>query len=255
LTLEDSQALIAGCPAVKNVTTFLQTGWMQQHTVRTKSGEVSAIDFRGVQANFGQVYANAATLSGRFISEGDDLHRGKACGENFPPACLFSRCRSSPSLMNRPESVAAFRIHLAEIRLYTRKSMALTSPGLRAHGVLLHPSSLQKCGDIFHCRTPGNQSLRIFQRQWFALPLFQRNIATVKALVPLGNKPGIRAKLLDVVLDGFVDPVISAATSIMTLTPSTTPKTVSPLRILWVRNVSIACLRFSPYACAILPSR
>jgi len=32
---------------------------MQQHTVRTKSGEVSAIDFRGVQANFGQVYANA----------------------------------------------------------------------------------------------------------------------------------------------------------------------------------------------------
>jgi len=40
------------------------------------------------------------------------------------------------------------------------------------------------------------------------------------------------------------NPVISAATSIMTLTPSTTPKTVSPLRILWVRNVSIACLRF-----------
>src|SRR6266576_2335344 len=77
LTLEDSQALIAGCPAVKNVTTFLQTGWMQQHTVRTKSGEVSAIDFRGVQANFGQVYANAATLSGRFISEGDDIHREK----------------------------------------------------------------------------------------------------------------------------------------------------------------------------------
>src|SRR6266403_999168 len=77
LTLEDSLALIAGCPAVKNVTTFLQTGWMQQHTVRTKSGEVSAIDFRGVQANFGQVYANAATLSGRFISEGDDIHREK----------------------------------------------------------------------------------------------------------------------------------------------------------------------------------
>src|SRR6476646_9602990 len=29
LTLEDSQALIAGCPALKNITTFLQTGWMQ----------------------------------------------------------------------------------------------------------------------------------------------------------------------------------------------------------------------------------
>jgi putative ABC transport system permease protein len=87
LTLEDSQALIAGCPGLKNVTTFLQTGWMQQHTVRTKAGEVSAIDFRGVQANFGQVYANAATLAGRFISEGDDLHREKVVmlGENVAP--------------------------------------------------------------------------------------------------------------------------------------------------------------------------
>src|SRR5712692_7783661 len=87
LTVEDSQALIAGCPALKNVTTVLQTGWMQQHTVRTKSGEVSAIDFRGVQANFGQVYANAATLAGRFISEGDDLHREKVVmlGENVAP--------------------------------------------------------------------------------------------------------------------------------------------------------------------------
>src|SRR5260370_15834050 len=87
LTEEDSQALIAGGGAVKNVTTFLQTGWMQQHTVRTKAGEVSAVDFRGVQANFGQVYANAATLAGRFISEGDDLHREKVVmlGENVAP--------------------------------------------------------------------------------------------------------------------------------------------------------------------------
>ena len=87
LTLEDSKALEAGCPAVKNVTTFLMTGWMQQHTVRTKAGEVSAIDFRGVQPNFGQVYANAATLSGRFISEGDDLHKEKVVmlGENVAP--------------------------------------------------------------------------------------------------------------------------------------------------------------------------
>jgi len=87
LTLEDSQALIAGCPALKNVTTFLQTGWMQVHTVRTKAGAVSAIDFRGVQPNFGQVYANAATLAGRFISEGDDIHREKVVmlGENVAP--------------------------------------------------------------------------------------------------------------------------------------------------------------------------
>jgi len=86
LTLEDAEALKEGCPAIKNVTVFL-TWWEQNHTVRTKAGEVTAIDFRGVQPNFGQVYANAATLAGRFISEGDDLHREKVVmlGENVAP--------------------------------------------------------------------------------------------------------------------------------------------------------------------------
>ena len=86
LTLEDAKALLESCPALKNVTTWT-TWWEQPHTVRTKSGSVSAIDFRGVQPNFGQVYANAATLAGRFISEGDDLHREKVVmlGENVAP--------------------------------------------------------------------------------------------------------------------------------------------------------------------------
>src|SRR5216683_3492313 len=86
LTLDDAEAIKEGCPAVKNVTAFL-IWWEQPHTVRTKAGSVSAIDFRGVQANFGQVYANAATVAGRFISEGDDLHREKVVmlGENVAP--------------------------------------------------------------------------------------------------------------------------------------------------------------------------
>src|SRR6266852_2856983 len=86
LTLDDAQALLESCPALKNVTTWT-TWWEQVHTVRTKSGSVSAIDFRGVQPNFGEVYANAATLAGRFISEGDDLHREKVVmlGENVAP--------------------------------------------------------------------------------------------------------------------------------------------------------------------------
>jgi putative ABC transport system permease protein len=86
LKLEDAIALKEGCPAIKNVTVFL-TWWEQNHTVRTKAGEVMAIDFRGVQPNFGQVYANAAVLSGRFISEGDDLHSQKVVmlGENVAP--------------------------------------------------------------------------------------------------------------------------------------------------------------------------
>jgi putative ABC transport system permease protein len=87
LTLEDARALQDSCPGVKNVTAFLQTSWDQAHSVRTKAGEVTGIDFRGVQPNFGQVYANAATLEGRFISEGDDLHREKVVmlGENVAP--------------------------------------------------------------------------------------------------------------------------------------------------------------------------
>ena len=87
LTLEDARAIQDACPAVKNVTAFLMSDWEVPHAVRTKAGEVTGIDFRGVQANFGIVYANAATLEGRFISEGDDLHKEKVVmlGENVAP--------------------------------------------------------------------------------------------------------------------------------------------------------------------------
>ncbi|HWY08900.1 MAG TPA: ABC transporter permease [Candidatus Acidoferrales bacterium] len=87
LTLEDARALEERCLAVKNVTAFITSDWDVAHSVRTKSGEVTAIDFRGVQPNFGLVYANAATLAGRFISEGDDLHKEKVVmlGENVAP--------------------------------------------------------------------------------------------------------------------------------------------------------------------------
>src|SRR5260370_3076285 len=69
-----------------NVSAFLIWG-EQPHSVRTKAGSVSAMDLRGVQENFGQVYAKGATVAGRFISEGDDLHREKVVmlGENVAP--------------------------------------------------------------------------------------------------------------------------------------------------------------------------
>src|SRR5271168_1221938 len=87
LTLDDENALLERCTLVKNVTAFIQTDWSHPHSVRTKAGEVTAIDYRGVQPNFGQVYANAATLDGRFIGEGDDLHKEKVVmlGENVAP--------------------------------------------------------------------------------------------------------------------------------------------------------------------------
>src|SRR5580693_6108116 len=86
LTLDDADALKASCPAVRNVTTYINW-WEKPHIVRTKSGEVTGIDFRGVQPNFGEVYANASTLEGRFIAEGDDLHRENVVmlGENAAP--------------------------------------------------------------------------------------------------------------------------------------------------------------------------
>ncbi len=86
LTLDDAEAIKASCPAVRNVTTYINW-WEKPHIVRTKSGEVTGIDFRGVQPNFGEVYANASTLEGRFIAEGDDLHRENVVmlGENVAP--------------------------------------------------------------------------------------------------------------------------------------------------------------------------
>src|SRR3989440_3136101 len=93
LTADDGAAIKEGSPAVKSVTVFVMSMWWQgTHTIRTKHGEVAGVDFRGVQPNFGQVYANASTKSGRFISEGDDLHREKVVmlGENVAPVLFPS---------------------------------------------------------------------------------------------------------------------------------------------------------------------
>jgi len=87
LTPDDAQAIRDGCPAVKHVTAWVGPRWDTSHAVRTKAGEVTAIDFRGVQPDFGVVYANATLSQGRFIGEGDDLHKEKVVllGENVAP--------------------------------------------------------------------------------------------------------------------------------------------------------------------------
>jgi putative ABC transport system permease protein len=91
LTLADGVALKESCPAINEVTTFV-IFWENPHTVRTKDGSVTAIDFRGVQPNFSDVYANAAVLQGRFLSEGDEIHREKVVmlGENVAPVLFPS---------------------------------------------------------------------------------------------------------------------------------------------------------------------
>jgi len=87
LTLEDAEAIQDACPAVKNATAWVEPRWDTTHAIRTSGGEVTGVDFRGVQAAFGLVYANATMKEGRFISDGDDLHREKVLviGENVAP--------------------------------------------------------------------------------------------------------------------------------------------------------------------------
>jgi len=87
LTPEDAVAIEERCPAVKNASAWVEPRWDSVHAIRTSSGGVNTIDFRGVQAAFGMVYANATLKEGRFISEGDDLHRSKVVviGENVDP--------------------------------------------------------------------------------------------------------------------------------------------------------------------------
>lgn len=87
LTLDDAVAIQDGCPAVKNASAWVEPHWDSSHSIRTGAGEVNTIDFRGVQAAFGLVYANATMREGRFISDGDDTHREKVVviGENIAP--------------------------------------------------------------------------------------------------------------------------------------------------------------------------
>jgi putative ABC transport system permease protein len=87
LKVEDAEAIEAGAPAVKSATAWVEPRWDTTHAIRTSAGQVTAIDFRGVQAAFGMVYANATLKEGRFISDGDDLHREKVVvvGESVAP--------------------------------------------------------------------------------------------------------------------------------------------------------------------------
>jgi len=74
LTLEDGQALREQCPAIKNVTVWISY-WQSPHNVRFQNNTVSGIDFRGAEANYPNVYANAAMKEGRFFTEPENDHR------------------------------------------------------------------------------------------------------------------------------------------------------------------------------------
>jgi len=79
LNLEDAQAILQSCPAVKDVAVevFPRQGTGQRRTppsIRYKGNEVFEIDYKGALANWADVY-NAKVIRGRFFTESEDEHR------------------------------------------------------------------------------------------------------------------------------------------------------------------------------------
>jgi ABC-type antimicrobial peptide transport system permease subunit len=73
LDLEDGQAILDQCPAVKAIAISLFTD-SESNAVRVGDKEVVGIDFRGTFPAFVQVYANASMKKGRFFSEAENRH-------------------------------------------------------------------------------------------------------------------------------------------------------------------------------------
>jgi putative ABC transport system permease protein len=74
LTLEEGQALVQDCPAVKDVAVSVFE-WEQIHSVRYQQNQVQGVDFRGTFPSFITVYGNAAMRYGRFFTETENDHR------------------------------------------------------------------------------------------------------------------------------------------------------------------------------------
>jgi putative ABC transport system permease protein len=77
LTLEDTLAIKAECPAVKNTTVEVFQRWDRRTgpvSARYKGNEVFQIDHNGTLPSWAEVY-NAHLIKGRFFNDGEDLHR------------------------------------------------------------------------------------------------------------------------------------------------------------------------------------
>jgi putative ABC transport system permease protein len=76
LSLEDGEAILAACPAVKAIAISLLPD-NPTHQVSYRGNEVVGLDFRGTFPEFAEVYANAQLAQGRFFTEGENLHHAE----------------------------------------------------------------------------------------------------------------------------------------------------------------------------------
>jgi putative ABC transport system permease protein len=87
LTLEDGEALMQSCPAIKQVAISIFQ-WEVPHNVRYQNNEVQGIEFRGTFPAFLEVYSNATMAAGRFFTDTENIHRENVAvvGENVATA-------------------------------------------------------------------------------------------------------------------------------------------------------------------------
>jgi putative ABC transport system permease protein len=87
LTLEDGDAILPSCPAVKQVAVSIFQ-WETPHNVRYQNNEVQGIEFRGTFPAFLEVYSNATMAAGRFFTDSENIHRDNVAvvGENIATA-------------------------------------------------------------------------------------------------------------------------------------------------------------------------
>lgn len=87
LTLEDGEAILPACPAVKQVAISIFQ-WDLPHNVRYQNNEVEGIEFRGTFPAFLEVYSNATMGAGRFFTDTENAHRDNVAviGENVATA-------------------------------------------------------------------------------------------------------------------------------------------------------------------------
>jgi putative ABC transport system permease protein len=74
LSLADGLTVLELCPDVKAIAISVFADGSKS-SIRYHNQEVSGLDFRGTFPAFAEVYANATLKEGRFLSDGDNLHK------------------------------------------------------------------------------------------------------------------------------------------------------------------------------------